>query len=107
MHLLLSRTMIATVAKRYAEQYPEGGASGPATRHETREALFNLDPATATAADVARIIGNKSWSYFSCDECAEYVEKAVSFNREYGSETWALCTSCLRAAAALGSVVLP
>jgi hypothetical protein len=101
MRLALSRNLIATAPRRWEAQYRD-------TTDEKKQAitarLNALDVATATAAEVAEIIGNKSWSYFTCDECSQPVEKVVEIG-EY-ERVVTLCTSCLRAASALGAVVL-
>lgn len=101
MRLRLSRELIANVSRRWAEQYPKG-------RDGINEKLDALDPATATADQVAAIIGNKSWSHFTCRECSQYHERVVDLFGEYdGDRDCFFCPSCLRAAAALASVVLP
>lgn len=101
MRLSFSRQQIVRAPQAWARQYRD--TTDPRKAEITRK-LEALDVTTATAADVAQIIGNQSWSYFCCDECSQYVEKVVEFG-EYES-TVKLCTSCLRAGSALASVQL-
>lgn len=103
MNLGLSRALVLSAPRRWEAQY---GESTDAGKQRITVALNKLDPATATAAEVAAIIGNKSWSYFSCDECGQYVEQAVTVGGEHSENPITLCVSCARAAAALASVVL-
>lgn len=44
---------------------------------------------------VAEIIGNKSWSYISCDGCTDYVERAVAIG-EYDPKAY--CETCIKEA---------
>jgi hypothetical protein len=106
MRFCLSRSLIVDVARRFGNQYPADKYASGSGHGAARAKLESLDPATATAAQVAEIIGNKSWSYFACSECSQYVEQAVEFGDGYEA-CLTLCPSCLRAGSALASVVLP
>jgi hypothetical protein len=47
-----------------------------------------LDKETATAKDVADIIGNTSWAREQkCDECGQYVGALVEIGEEYDYES--------------------
>jgi hypothetical protein len=95
---------IRGVAARWRAQYrlalrqaPDGGTAAIARQ------LDALDPETATAADVTRIIGNGSWVSLVCDECGEDVPAAVAVGQppDYESATATVCEPCLRKALAL------
>lgn len=106
MRLALSKTLVVTAAQRFANSYPPDKYPDDTKWGRTRNALAALDPHSATAVQVAEIIGNASWSYFTCDECSQPVEKAVEVGGEFCERPYVFCPSCLRAASALGSVVL-
>jgi hypothetical protein len=95
---------IRGVAARWRERYqgtlrqaPDGDKAAIARQ------LDALDPETATAADVTRIIGNGSWVSLVCDECGEDVPAAVAVGQppDYESATATVCEPCLRKALAL------
>ena len=56
--------------------------------------LFSLGE-NPDVAEVARIIGNKSWSYITCDGCSSNVELAV----EIGELGRSYCETCITEAA--------
>lgn len=104
MNLLFARAKIVGVADAWRKQYPVAQYPDDDPKGKIRRALDAIDPAAMTPDQVAQIIGNKSWSHISCDECGQYGERGVSLG-EYDAKTY--CTSCLRAASALASAVLP
>jgi hypothetical protein len=60
-----------------------------------------LDQDTATAADVAEIIGNSFWVHErACDECGKETWEVVRLGEQpgYDSSTACVCRDCLRAA---------
>ena len=91
------------VADRWASQYRErDGAwrtclAGPRTSQQIHEVLVALGD-NPPIDKVAEIIGNKSWSYISCDGCSESVERAVAIG-EY--DTKAYCQTCIKEAHAI------
>jgi len=96
--LLSERNQVLEVANKWREQYsrhPEG-------RHtETQRKLDALDLTTASAEDVARIIGNDSWAKpRECDECGTPSWQVVQLGEEpdYESSTAIICPDCLRKA---------
>lgn len=103
MQLGISKSLILNTPRRWEAQYRD---TTDAKKAAITVALNALDVTAETAAEVAEIIGNKSWSYFNCDECSEYVEKVVILG-EHSDRQVTLCPSCVRAAAALSAVVLP
>jgi hypothetical protein len=101
--LLTVRQCIRTVAKRWREQYP-GPQDVQGTRGDTWRALRALDVEAATVEDVARIIGNDSWTSIKCDACGRYdCELAVEVGElaDYETRTATLCAGCLLDAADL------
>jgi hypothetical protein len=67
------------------------------TSEQVHEALCALGE-NPPIDQVAEIIGNKSWSFISCDGCPDYVEKAVCIG-EY--EPKAYCETCIKEAHAV------
>lgn len=60
-----------------------------------------------TPEQTAEIIGNRTWSHYSCDECSADQDRVVACGGENGERELYFCTSCARALAALASAVLP
>lgn len=91
------------VAERWAQtyQHPQDGwrnaafAARKRTSKEIRDLLCELGD-NPPLDKVAEIIGNKSWSYISCDGCPEYVERAVAIG-EYEPKVY--CETCITEAA--------
>jgi len=84
------------VDERWRSQYQRDGKwwnSSLGTSEEIHRRLVALGRVPDIAA-VADIIGNKSWSYISCDGCSDYVEKAVRLGAEY-SDGKVFCMVCI------------
>ncbi len=103
MNLCTERDLIRVVAERWKHQY-HGGRSAWGTIYGDRncETIYNelraLNPETATAADVSKIIGNQSWSAYYCSSCGEYRPNAI----EFGSDTTIhVCEDCMCRAVAM------
>lgn len=84
------------VADRWASQYRISDGEwknivGPKTPRQVHEDLVHLGN-NPPIDKVAEIIGNKSWSYISCDGCSDYVERAVSIG-EYDEKSY--CATCI------------
>lgn len=105
MKLITERTQVRDVAARWASSYPTNGPYGrDPDKQAITKALAALDAETATAADVAAIIGNDTWCGPStCNECGAVVEVAVQVGEEpdYESSTATLCFACVDQALAL------
>lgn len=92
-------------AERWRKQY-QNGQSGKWTdtsygsSEDRYKRLCALGP-NPDIQSVADIIGNKGWSYISCDGCPEYVERAVRIG-EYDGKTY--CPTCIAEAAKALSV---
>ena len=105
MKLITERTQVCDVAARWANSYPKNGPYGRDPQKQAiTKALAALDAKTATAADVAAIIGNDSWvGPQKCHECGAVVDVAVQVGEEpdYESSTATLCLACVEKALAL------
>lgn len=101
MKLMTTRSMIQGVAQAWRFQYERFKCG--ADKMEIADKLDALDKDTATSEDVARIIGNDSWTKLRCDECARYVEAVVQVGEEpeIESHTACLCRECFDNANAL------
>lgn len=110
MNVITERELIRSVAARWRHQYGDRGdyssrrlRSGK-TAAEVAAQLDQLDPETATAADVARIIGNDSWTRVAeCDECRGRAPCVVEVGEppDYESSTARLCLPCAERAVAM------
>lgn len=92
------RPKMRTVAERWKETYfRDGGGGWNNGAFGSSEEIYNklaaLDPATATPAQVAAILGNDSWILFRCEECSLMHPIVVSYG---DSPTVELCLDCLR-----------
>lgn len=87
MRVITERGLIAGVAKAWKRQYLN-------EENSIYRQLLHLDKQTATADDVAAIIGNRSWTTLdACGECGEVPHDAlVQIGAEY------VCLRCLRKA---------
>ena len=91
------RDLIQTVAKRWRDQYWD---SRDLDKSRKALALTRLDKDTASADDVAQIVGNKSWTQLLCDECGTEVESVVCIGGkpEVGRKSRYICKPCLKKA---------
>lgn len=111
MNLLSERNQVRTVAERWKRQYPDlwrpavAGKNGePRRRGDILAELSGLDNDTATAADVAEIVGNSFWCCaMACHECGQSSWDVVELGEEpdWESSTVRICIDCLRKAVAL------
>lgn len=101
MKSLNERNQVLDVVKNWTRQY---GNSKDDKFTATGERLKELDLQTATADDVAAIIGNTSWVRpNSCDECDKETWDIVRLGEEpyYNSSTAHICLDCLQQAVKL------
>jgi hypothetical protein len=101
MELLNERNQVRTVARRWHCQYGAGTYGGDKRRRMVGAELAALDVETATAADVAELVGNGSWVCKNiCHECGADTWDAVQVGQapDYESSTAIICGDCLRAA---------
>ena len=101
MELLNERHQVRTVAKRWRAQYGEGTYVADKRGRMVGDELAALDPETATADDVAEIIGHRDWvCKNTCHECGAETWDAVEVGQppDYESCTATICGDCLSAA---------
>ena len=102
MIVLDERTQVKNAIRRWVHMYGLDGTYRDDKRSRRVGAeLMALDQDTATAADVAEIIGNSSWvCERACDECGKETWEVVRLGEEpgYDSSTACVCRDCLRAA---------
>lgn len=112
MKLITQRQLIQKVAARWREQYEPFKDESPLfsvrqglqvarSKKQISEELDALDGDTATAEQVNEIIGNKSWTRQTCDECRNEVDAVLQVGQEpdYESSTAHLCKNCVADAA--------
>ena len=101
MKFITIRDLIRSVARRwYGTYHPERTERWSLLGIEPEkkyESLSAMDVETATAEDVADIVGNDSWTNLQCDECGESVTMVVQLGQEpdYESNTANVCIRCL------------
>lgn len=83
----------------YGDKWREGALAGGKMAEKIHTELCQLG-ANPDIAKIAEVIGNKSWSYISCDGCSEHVERAVAIGDGDYSERKSYCETCLREALA-------
>ena len=95
MKVINERSQIRDVASRWDDTYKNGAPLG---KGDVSRRLHELDPESATAADVENIIGNPYWTARrDCDECGEPSDTVVQLGQEpdYEGATAKICGSCL------------
>jgi hypothetical protein len=108
MKLLNERVLVREVAQRWEEQYADYDLSNAEEMHAIGRKLAALDGETATAADVAAIIGNDSWTRIDhCDECGETNPPVAVRLAEDTESSVDICLSCLRKALNLATPAGP
>jgi hypothetical protein len=101
MKLLNERAQIKGLAQRWRRQYPKGTYDADTRGRNVQAELDALDEETATADQVAEIIGNGSWVQpRACHECKAETWDLVEVGEEpdYDSSTASLCAPCLASA---------
>lgn len=102
MIVLDERTQVKNAIQRWVQMYGLDRSYGADKRgrHVGAE-LMALDQETATAADVAEIIGNSFWARKrACYECGKETWQVVELSEPADDEsaTACICRDCLRAA---------
>ncbi len=96
-----AREQIRTVAARWDAVYGprfDFQIVGPGDSRSISEALHSFDPETASADDVAVVIGNGSWVEMPmCLECKTATTDAAGFGDEDIGVAWC-CAQCMRRA---------
>lgn len=72
------------------------------TKEETHAKLVDLGT-NPNPDDVDAVIGNRSWTYCTCDDCGKSVQAVVQLGQEldYESATANICFHCLKKAVKL------
>lgn len=101
MNLITKSMLIKGVAKEWRAQYPKG-------RAQDKDAIYNKLcrlPEGATENDIAKVIGNSSWTSNKCDECKQESDVVIMLGDEpdYKSNTASICPQCLSKAMSLVS----
>ena len=99
MKLFNARSAILSVAKRWESQYRTAQPGDSA--HAITVSLHALNPATATAAEVNKIIGNDSWTTRRCCDCNTYVESGIELGRDDPVNLCVMCAKVVGAASAI------
>lgn len=96
MKLILLRDVIRGVPDRWDHQYARW--DDDSDKKKIGRNLRALDLETATRDDIAKVIGNSSWTTIKCDDCGTPdLDVAVEVGQEpdYESSTATLCKRCL------------
>ena len=85
----------AGVAERWRKQYEREDYKWLKTSngdtHKIYDRLCDLGP-NPNFERVAEVLGNKTWSHISCENCREYVSRAVALG-EYEPKMY--CAECI------------
>jgi hypothetical protein len=103
--IITERDIILKVPAKWKQQYDLHFRNGnwPQDKRDIYNNLLKLDFNTCTQADVAQVIGNKSWTGLKCDECKKDVDWVLHLGDEpdYESNTVYVCKECVKKAAEL------
>lgn len=102
MKTITIRDCIREIASEWDQKYgPFSRWANDHNKNRIGTELAALDRETATAEDVAAIIGNDGWTHLKCHECGQTVEAVVEVGEEpdYESCTARLCLPCVQSAA--------
>lgn len=94
------RDVIRDVPFRWRQQYPDQHYPPGDEKYAIGDHLDALDVETATEDDIAKVIGNTTWTNMSCDACDQSVDALVTVGQipDYESRTANLCLDCARVA---------
>ena len=113
MNVITKKEVLAGVAARWDRQYgllhssiqqPHASTATDSQlmEWERKSAALHALPPGVSEADIAAIIGNRSWTELRCDECGERVDALVQVGDEpdYESATVRICLACAEKAVA-------
>jgi hypothetical protein len=83
------------VAERWSQQYPP--ENWPGAKQDIAKKVRELGD-RANPDEVAKAIGNESWTHPHCDSCGTYVKRAVAYAN--GDRDFMVCEPCIIAAMA-------
>jgi hypothetical protein len=101
---LNERTQIKDAIKNFVATYGLGTYGADRRGKNIGEELLALDPETATASEISKIIGNTAWcAKRVCDECGTVTWDIVEIGEPpyYESATAEICIDCLKKAVQL------
>lgn len=101
MKLLNERNQVREVAAKWRSQYGSGSYGADKRVRAVGAELAALDVETASAAEVAEIVGNNVWVRMqTCGECSVETWNIVEIGEvpNYESATAYVCRDCLLAA---------
>ena len=99
MKIISERSCIIDVSKRWDAQNPPNSCSKG--KKKIGDILRSIDLKTATADDIEKIIGNRSWSQpETCSECGKEDVTTIQLGQEpdYKSRTAWICEECIKKA---------
>lgn len=102
MKIISPNELAKTAAQRWRDVYFKRCAWYSLEMKNTYDRLVALGP-TPMAADVDSIVGNTSWTSYSCNErgCDRVADVEVGQEADYESLTARLCGQCLQKAVRL------
>ena len=101
---LNERTQIKVATKFLIATYGLGTYGADKRGRNIGEELLALDPETATASEISKIIGNTAWcTERGCNECGTVTWDIVEIGEppDYESATAEICIDCLKKAVQL------
>lgn len=96
MKIITERDRIRNVAERWAQVYEKGYYANDPVKQGILQSLRMLNPETCSAADVNKVIGNKSWTTMRCNECKEDTTWIIQLGEtpDCESATANICRAC-------------
>lgn len=99
MILINERDRILNVSKRWDMQYPSSSYPADSDKAIIGAKLRAIDLKSASAKEIADIIGNDSWTHAHCFACQKRVSETVFMGDSESGED--VCRACITEAAAL------
>lgn len=96
MEIITERDLIRKVPALWRQRYSCKAYLFDPDKQGILQSLDMLNVETCSAADIAKIIGNDSWTKLCCDECKGTTTWAIQLGEEpdYESNTALLCRAC-------------
>lgn len=94
MRVITKREQIRNVAALWASCYNHAWETKDwVDKREVYEKLRTLDLDRASEADVAEVIGNKTWTSLACDECRREVQAVIEVAQ---APSRYICRGCVK-----------
>lgn len=95
MKIITKKEVVNQSVSRWVKQYENYVDRGDRfDKKPITEKLLNLSKPYCEK-EINQIIGNKSWTSLTCDECSDDVAKGVVFDVSGGEYSFSICESCL------------